>query len=62
MTCLNIPREERCGIEIIDRDIEETLYLHGMEVNRQDAVRPGFHQQIRDKLGANGRAGPDLRS
>ena len=37
---LDVAHEDGCGIEVVDRDIEEALDLPGMQVDRQ---HPGQH-------------------
>ena len=45
--------EDRSGLEVVERDIEEPLYLAGVEVERQPMVRPGGLDQVRNEPGRN---------
>ena len=49
----DIRHEDAAGIEGIDRYVEKSLYLIGMQIHRHDAVDAGGHQQIGDQLGAD---------
>ena len=44
------------GVEMVHRNIEEPLNLLGVQVHRQDAVRPRGHQQVGHQLGGDGHA------
>ena len=38
--------DDRRGVEMIDRDIEETLNLLGVEIHREDTIRARGDDQI----------------
>lgn len=58
----NVRRHDRRGIEIVGRDIEESLDLTGMQVDRKDAIGTRDGDEIGDQLGRDRRAGPGFRS
>src|SRR5690606_14146156 len=49
----DIAQQYRCGIDVVDGNIEETLDLVGMQVQGQDAVYTGDLQHIRHHFGRN---------
>ena len=53
---LDVEREQRRGIQIVHRDVEEPLDLGGVQIHRQHAVGAGFGDQVGDELGADRRA------
>ena len=42
--------QDRAGEEVIDRDVEETLNLRRVKIDKQGAVGAGCDQQVRDEL------------
>src|SRR5690606_18083593 len=53
---LHVAGDDRNGIKIVGRDIEEALDLTGVKVKRQDAVGAGFGDEVGDELGRDRRA------
>ena len=49
--CLDVGRDHWRSEEVVRRNVEETLDLPGVQVDRQDAVRTRGRDQIRDELG-----------
>ena len=54
---LDVGCDDGGGEQIVGRDIEESLDLPGMEIDRQHAVRTRDGDEVRDELGRNRRAG-----
>ncbi|MMZ59881.1 hypothetical protein D1872_219400 [compost metagenome] len=52
--------QDRYAQHMIHRNIEETLDLHRMQVHRNNTMRSGFLDQIRNQLGCNRIAGAGL--
>ena len=50
---VDVAAEQRGGVEVVDRDVEEALDLAGMQIHRQHAVGAGFGDQVGDELGAD---------
>ena len=59
---LQILKNNRCSIQVVNGDIEEPLNLSCMQVNRHNPVSPGGGDQVRHQLGGNRSAGATLRS
>ena len=53
---LDVARQDRHGVKVIGRDIEEALDLAGVKIERQDAVGAGLGDQVGDQLGRDRRA------
>src|SRR5471030_1060370 len=53
---LQVAQQDRRGVNIVDRDIEEALDLVGVQVHDQDALDAGFFQHVGDDLGRDGDA------
>ena len=45
----HVVEQHRHGGEMVDRTVEETLFLGGMQVDRHDAVSAGGLEQVKDK-------------
>lgn len=45
------------GVEIVDGDVKEALYLRRVQVHRDDVVATCFAQHVGDELGGDGRPG-----
>ena len=54
---LDIQRKDRGGVEVVDRNVEETLDLRGVQVHGQDPLDPAAGQHVGDHLGGDRRAG-----
>jgi hypothetical protein len=54
---LDPPKRTRLRIQIINRHIEETLYLTGMQIHRDDMIAPGRLQHIGNELRRDRRPG-----
>src|SRR6188768_528833 len=52
--------EYRQGVQVIERDVEKTLNLAGVQVDGEHARDARRNQQIRDQLGGDRRARRDL--
>ena len=50
------------GEQVVHRDIEETLNLRGVQIERQNAVRPRRFQQAATSLAEIGTRGLSFRS
>ncbi len=48
---LDVQREDRGGIKVVHRNIEEALDLRRVQVERQDAFHPCLGDQVGDQLG-----------
>ncbi len=57
---LDMIQQYRGREEIVHRDVEEALDLTGMEIHRQDPVRPRPGDQIGDQFGGDRRPGRHL--
>ena len=57
---LDIGDEDAAGVEGVHRNVEETLYLVGVQVHRHDAVHARGHEQVGHQFGADRHAGPVL--
>jgi hypothetical protein len=45
------------GVEIVNGDIKEALYLRGVEIHRNDVIAARFAQHVGNELGGDGRPG-----
>ena len=50
---LDVEGEDRRGIEVVDRDVEEALDLRRVQVEGQHPLDPGDREQVRHQLGAD---------
>src|SRR6266568_7834958 len=48
-----VVKYNRGGVQVVDRDIEKTLYLSGMQVNCDDPVDTGSRDEIGNQLGGD---------
>ena len=48
-----ILEQHRRGVDVVDRNVEESLYLAGVEIDREHPRRPGRSDQIGDQLRAD---------
>ena len=51
---LEVVVHHRGGVEVIHRDVEETLNLLGVKIHRQHPVGAGGHEQVGHQLGGDG--------
>jgi hypothetical protein len=56
----DVEREDRRGVEVVDRHVEEALNLPGVQIHGQHPVDPGLVDQVGDQLGGDRRAGRGL--
>src|SRR5690606_1050303 len=57
---LDVAGQDRNGVEVVSRDVEEALDLAGMQVKGENPVGAGFGDQIGDELGGDWCAGAGL--
>jgi hypothetical protein len=43
--------DHRRGEQVVDRNVKEPLDLRLVQIHRQDPVRPGRGDEVRDQLG-----------
>lgn len=57
MQTLNIWQQDVAGIEVVDRHIEESLDLVGMQIHGDETVDTGYAEQVSYELGTDAHTG-----
>ena len=62
MMGLNVAHHGRGAEQVVGRDVEKSLDLAGVQIDRQHPIGAGAGDEIGDELGRDGRARPGFRS